>query len=399
MGAKMYRGIKLNDLPPELWEHIRRHLRIPYDESEVGQHFKIGPVLLDHIENSHWEQGREDFAGVETANLGRNWTLNRSWAEKASSPNTGRCEFPVLLEADMPTNPDAFDPNNNNEDQRVMNSEQQVTPIPGAPLNVTGVKVRDGQEWLEVLNDPEYVARRSKEYPSVAEHHTGPQVRIAMASPAENVDRFFFSFSPSSYTYRGPKVRPAPPRPEGFVDESDYNFTGTMDTQYHHRSITPEVDDDIDRRKDSIDDYYEEMRQRKDSGLEPIPWKEWLNRTAFIHNAMAWDEWADKVKHEPDAQDERYGRYLVPQAGAFLDYMHTKRKGTPVLWISGIYTHPDNRKDGVAEAMVRRLSEDHPGIPIYPGVMTNEGQAFHDRMLDKDPEAKSLITAREWGHL
>ena len=140
--------------------------------------------------------------------------------------------------------------------------------------------------------------------------------------------KYFFSFSPATYTYRGPKVRPAPPRPEGFVDESDYNFTGTMDTQYHHRSITPEVDDDIDRRKDSIDDYYEEMRQRKDSGLEPIPWKEWLNRTAFIRNANEWEYGNGlgtghyTLGQDPKADWHRYREDLDATARNFdMDYL------------------------------------------------------------------------------
>jgi GNAT superfamily N-acetyltransferase len=116
--------------------------------------------------------------------------------------------------------------------------------------------------------------------------------------------------------------------------------------------------------------------------------------------AMAWDEWAPKI--QGGCRDNGFrgctydrvgteGRYIIPQAGAFLDYYHYNHRGQDQVAVSGIYTHPSNRGDGVAEAMMRRLSEDHPGVPIDPGVMTRDGQGFHDRMLDKDPQAKDLL--------
>jgi GNAT superfamily N-acetyltransferase len=114
--------------------------------------------------------------------------------------------------------------------------------------------------------------------------------------------------------------------------------------------------------------------------------------------AMAWDEWADKIRHHQSDFEflggkETRGRYVIPQAGAFLDYRHDTYHGKPAVFIDSIYTHPDNRKDGVAEAMVRRLRDDHPDFLIDPGYMTSDGQKFHDRMLDKEPTAKELVTA------
>lgn len=213
--------------------------------------------------------------------------------------------------------------------------------------------------------------------------------------------KYFFSYSPPTYTYRGPSFRPSVPRPAGHDDGSDFNFTGSPETQYHHRNITPETLKNIEKREDSVDDYYEEMRQRRDSGLEPIPWDEWLSRVAYVRNAMAWDEWAPKIKGGcKDGCGSRqlniHGRYIIPEAGAFLNYSHRGGTGNPHLFVSDIYTHPENRKDGVAEALMRRLAEDHPGIPIDPGYMTPDGQKFHDRMLDKDPEARQLVTAMAW---
>lgn len=112
--------------------------------------------------------------------------------------------------------------------------------------------------------------------------------------------------------------------------------------------------------------------------------------------AMVWHEWSDKIVRRQE--DEDYtgsvsGRYVIPQAGAFLDYSHDTHMGRPAVKINGIYTHPSNRGDGVAEALMRRLYEDHPDKLINPGYMTPDGQKFHDRMLDKEPTAKDVVTA------
>lgn len=204
--------------------------------------------------------------------------------------------------------------------------------------------------------------------------------------------RQYVAYSPPTYTYRGPKIRPVTPQPAGYDDGSDYSFTGSPETQYHHRNITPETLNGIEKREDSVDDYYAEMSQRKAQGLESIPWNEWLDRVAYIQNvAMAWDEWAPKVQHQDHGSRE--GRYVIPQAGAFLDYYRRGTEDNPQLFISGIYTHPDNRNDGVAEALMRRLVDDHPGVPINPGYMTPDGQKFHDQMLEKEPSARELVTA------
>ncbi len=123
--------------------------------------------------------------------------------------------------------------------------------------------------------------------------------------------------------------------------------------------------------------------------------RETLAHNFFHLTAMAWQDWYGKVRGEcSDCGPGAEGRYVIPQAGAFLNYQHAiNNKGEPELKVIGIYTHPDNRNDGVAEALVRRLHDAHPDIPINPGVMTNDGQHFHDRMLDKEPDAKGYVTA------
>lgn len=113
------------------------------------------------------------------------------------------------------------------------------------------------------------------------------------------------------------------------------------------------------------------------------------------HLAMAWDEWAPKIKGGcQTCTDGWEGRYTIPQAGAFLNYAHATHQGQPAVKVIGIYTHPSDRGDGVAEALMRRLADDHPGAAIIPGMMTTDGQHFHDRMLDKEPTARDRVTAQ-----
>jgi ribosomal protein S18 acetylase RimI-like enzyme len=40
---------------------------------------------------------------------------------------------------------------------------------------------------------------------------------------------------------------------------------------------------------------------------------------------------------------------------------------------------------------MRRLHEDHPGVPIDPGMMSLDGSAFYHRMLDKIPDAADAL--------
>jgi hypothetical protein len=134
-----------------------------------------------------------------------------------------------------------------------------------------------------------------------------------------------------------------------------------------------------------------------------MSWGDWgLTDTPEVRwrLAMAWDEWSPKIKggcegawgKAPCAKGSE-GRYTIPQAGAFLNYSHGSYMGKPEIKVETIYTHPSNRNDGVAEALMRRLAEDHPDVPINPGLMTRDGQGFHDKMLEKEPRAKDLVTA------
>jgi GNAT superfamily N-acetyltransferase len=119
--------------------------------------------------------------------------------------------------------------------------------------------------------------------------------------------------------------------------------------------------------------------------------------------AMAWDDWKDQIQGGCDNCEPLsggVGRYRIHHPGgenSFLSFTHERDSDwNPALGIRVLFTNPDYRHDGVAESMMRRLVDDHPGQKIKPGTMLNEGQAFHDKMLEKEPRAKDLVAGRFW---
>ena len=131
--------------------------------------------------------------------------------------------------------------------------------------------------------------------------------------------------------------------------------------------------------------------------------------------AMAWDEWAPKIQNKSlygrieacpegggcDHAEGKSSSYKIYHEGtndpypSYLNYTHAHAPVTrePILNINMLYANEDHRKDGIAEALMRRLNQDHPGVRIVPGEMSNQGQAFHNRMLEKEPTARELVRA------
>lgn len=124
-----------------------------------------------------------------------------------------------------------------------------------------------------------------------------------------------------------------------------------------------------------------------------------VSRLAKLIQAMAWDEWAPKVKHDYDDWLDRsknrrgYGSLYIqhesPPGLSQVTYYHYPEKKE--ISIGTLHTEESYRNDGVAEALMRTLHEAYPDHVITPGQMSPNGQAFHDRMLEKEPEAKSIV--------
>lgn len=136
--------------------------------------------------------------------------------------------------------------------------------------------------------------------------------------------------------------------------------------------------------------------------------------------AMAWDEWAPQIQNSAPTQSyhrnntecppgggcehpEAHARYWIDHGDgneSSLRYRHSRDQftGRPKLQVENLKTHPDHRNDGLAEALIRRLHDDHPDTPISTGSMSMDGYAFYNRMIEKEPDAKSIITAGRNGN-
>lgn len=145
-------------------------------------------------------------------------------------------------------------------------------------------------------------------------------------------------------------------------------------------------------------------------------WSEYEKSRTAARLGMAWQDWSDHIERQTEdgyadsscsggscaadnwRHDGRDMRYQIthPDGGwSALDYgHHADSMGQPYLSVNMIRTHPDHQRDGLAEALMRRLVEDHPGVRIDPGDMSQDGQAFHDRMLNKEPSARDVLAAR-----
>ena len=131
---------------------------------------------------------------------------------------------------------------------------------------------------------------------------------------------------------------------------------------------------------------------------------------------MAWQDWAPQIHNTAPTQPygnraytecppgggcghpEAHARYWIHHGdgnASSLSYRHSRDQfsGQPKLQVEVLKTHPDHRNDGVAEALIRRLHEDHPETPISTGSMSMDGYAFYNRMLEKEPDARGIITA------
>lgn len=89
-----------------------------------------------------------------------------------------------------------------------------------------------------------------------------------------------------------------------------------------------------------------------------------------------------RIKHPDNSESYlAYGHYLDGDS-------------KPYLGINMISTDPNHQHQGVAESLIRKLHEDHPGVPIDPGGMTDAGKAFKNRLEERIPDASNMLRRR-----
>lgn len=135
----IYRGYKI-DFPKDIEETISRLVAGPTEESEIDQHYKLGPILIDFLASHHWESG---------VGLGRHWTTRREMAETAAYQGAARGAG-VILEATY--QPSDVNPDLTHTDKGWAETESEVNIKPGANLTITGVYLTDWYGWRKDWN-------------------------------------------------------------------------------------------------------------------------------------------------------------------------------------------------------------------------------------------------------
>jgi hypothetical protein len=119
-----------------------------------------------------------------------------------------------------------------------------------------------------------------------------------------------------------------------------------------------------------------------------------------VRLAMAWDEWKDKIEHRrmnPILPPDEEHNYFIDHDPAFdgekESVLSFTVKPDKKIFIQNLYTEKPFRNKGIAESFFRRLHQDFPDHKIAPGSMSMDGYAFYNRMLEKEPDARALVTA------
>lgn len=196
------------------------------------------------------------------------------------------------------------------------------------------------------------------------------------------------------------------PRRKGEIKEirvhPDYQRRGVGTAMFDW--VTDKIDPDL-KHSNNLSDEGRAFADAEDARpLAQERYEAWRNGQPMPKRfAMAWDEWSPQIKHMEPVPGDGYsssgdlGIYYIDhnaETGGNEDDSQLAYSVLPNhVDVHGIYTNDKFRERGVAESMMRRLHQDYPDHQIRPGNMTNDGQAFHDRMLDKEPDARGVITA------
>lgn len=131
----IWRGYRI-EFPKAMEDEIWRLMSGPTDESEIDQHYKVGPMILDYLTSHHWEDG---------VGLGRHWTTDRSVAESVQGRG-----LTVILESTY--QPGDVSPELVHTNEWAAKTESEVNIKPGANLSITGLYLTDIATMLKGEN-------------------------------------------------------------------------------------------------------------------------------------------------------------------------------------------------------------------------------------------------------
>lgn len=293
-------------------------------------------------------------------------------------------------------------------------AKEHVNPA----LHHSDYQTAQGEEWLNHLGSADGIR-----YAAVVDADVAEDMR-RLAMPAPMPEGITFHYHPTNDTI---PTKPWPPDPDiyapsfsapavearhngktvGFLEWDPPLHSTTIDgVQYG--DYPPEISMikvHRDYRRHGVATAMFDFARRHQGDLSHSPEKTaqgeaWADYEQSRHArlAMAWDQWAPQVQggcgHGCDHSRMTMGEYSIqhPYGRSALQFTHdTAPDGTPELYISGVHTNEGHRRSGVAEALLRRLHDDHPGTRINPGYMTDMGQGLKDGLSQRIPGAGDVL--------
>lgn len=129
---QVMRGVAMN-LPSDVAARVETLLQPPSDESEIDQHLKVGPILLDQFQRGGG---------------GAHWTGNaRGIAEIGAGARRGGNHLPMIVHAE-------YKGSRREAGRSALHDEDEHTIPRGTAMRVTGIEVKTPSGWLSVLSDP-----------------------------------------------------------------------------------------------------------------------------------------------------------------------------------------------------------------------------------------------------
>lgn len=125
----IYRGLRVV-FPSDIQDAVRELASPPLEEDQIGRHKRIGRILVEWLQDNHWEPG---------LGLGRHWTRSYAMAETAAWAGGPFEGWKVILTATY--NPADENPKLHNTTPLTAINEEEVNLLPGAVLNIIDVEM------------------------------------------------------------------------------------------------------------------------------------------------------------------------------------------------------------------------------------------------------------------
>jgi GNAT superfamily N-acetyltransferase len=126
-------------------------------------------------------------------------------------------------------------------------------------------------------------------------------------------------------------------------------------------------------------------------GLYHITIPDKMNPTGRRIGDLSYTKYTKGEKHY--AKDPEGGTVGGREKWRYMPRPHSE------VYIDSLIVHPDFQGQGVAQALVERLAQDHPEHRINPGATTPQGTGLTERLRATLPNAEERITPNYKPHV